>query len=110
MSNELEKIYLALADINIRLIEIEKKIKTPELECKDVEPEEPVFWWSIQNYKNSIIINNYREETFCAYIKELGATWLKIKNGWMFPKTKETEIYENLKTKFPEWKIKDQRN
>jgi|APCry1669189369_1035219.scaffolds.fasta_scaffold14983_3 hypothetical protein len=111
--NELESIYTTLNALTLQLGElIIKKNKNKRKESKESEepekPEEP--WWSIQYYKNSIIINNKPTEEFRIFIREIGGTWLNIKKGWMFSKTKEEEIYASIKDKFPTWKIKDQRN
>jgi hypothetical protein len=106
--NQIQK---QIDDIVSRLDIIEcvlaNKILKVQQEPKAVED----LWWSIKLYKNCIVINNTpQNEEFRAFIKEKGAKWLTSKKGWMFSKSKQDTIFDAIKEKFPDWRIKDQRN
>jgi pyruvate-formate lyase len=59
--------------------------------------------WSVHDYKNSILVSFSFNREFKDYIKELGGVWMVSKKAWMFPKSNEEEIVEQIKTKFPKW-------
>ena len=59
--------------------------------------------WSVEEYKNSILIKFSFNTEFKDYIKELGGTWMVAKKAWMFPKSNQDDILESITTKFPKW-------
>ena len=65
--------------------------------------------WSIEEYKNSILIRYYIDPTFRKFLKDLGAKWLVLKKAWMFPKSKSDEIIEKIKIDFSTWIFIDLR-
>ena len=65
--------------------------------------------WSIEEYKNSILIRYYIDPTFRNTLKTLGAKWLVLKKAWMFPKSKSDEIIEKIKIDFSTWTFIDLR-
>lgn len=107
-SSDLVKIFEAISEINSRLDEIQLLIVVNKKEKAEPQPKDG-YWWSVQYYKNSIVINNYVNNDFRLFIKEIGATWLSLKKGWMFPKSREEEIISCLIERFPNWELKDQR-
>jgi hypothetical protein len=73
------------------------------LENKSVEPEKI---WSVTDYKSSILISFPFNNDFKNFIKELGGVWMATKKAWMFPKSKEAEILDQIQTAFPLWEKK----
>ena len=65
--------------------------------------------WSIEEYKNSILIRYYIDPNFRKFLKDLGAKWLVLKKAWMFPKSKSDEIIEKIKIDFSTWIFIDLR-
>ena len=65
--------------------------------------------WSIEEYKNSILIRYYIDPNFRKVLKDLGAKWLVLKKAWMFPKSKSDEIIEKIKIDFSTWTFIDLR-
>ena len=65
--------------------------------------------WSIEEYKNSILIRYYIDPNFRKFLKDLGAKWLVLKKAWMFPKSKSDEIIEKIKIDFSTWTFIDLR-
>lgn len=66
--------------------------------------------WSVEEYKNSILVKFSFNNEFKDYIKELGGTWLSIKKAWMFPKDNSEEIIEAVKEKYPKWSFTNSIN
>ena len=81
----------------ILLILQKTKVKPQE---SDFKPE-----YKVTDYKESILISFPFHMEFKNYIKELGGVWMVGKKAWMFPKSNETHVLEELRTKFPTWKL-----
>jgi len=62
--------------------------------------------WSIQNYKNCVLVQFPFNSEFKDYVKEIGGKWNNIKKAWIFPRSNETFVDE-IKDKFPNWEFKD---
>jgi hypothetical protein len=62
--------------------------------------------WSVTDYKKCILISFSFNAEFKDYIKELGGVWMVPKKAWMFAKSNETEIIEQIQKKFPNWEKK----
>jgi hypothetical protein len=77
------------------LLEKKKKERVEETETN----------WSVVDYKNSILISFSFNKEFKDYIKELGGLWMVSKKSWMFPKTNETIVVQQIKEKFPNWTL-----
>ena len=73
------------------------------LNKKKPKQEETSTNWSITDYKNSVLISFSFNKEFKDYIKELGGVWMVSKKSWMFSKSEETKIVEQIKLKFPKW-------
>ena len=74
-----------------------------DLNKKKPKQEETSTNWSITDYKNSVLISFSFNKEFKDYIKELGGIWMVSKKSWMFSKSEETKILEQIKIKFPKW-------
>jgi hypothetical protein len=80
-----------------RLILMIEKLAPQKKEELDVNT------WTVEEYKNSILIKFAFHAEFKDYIKELGGTWMVAKKAWMFPKSNYEDIIESIGTKFPKW-------
>jgi hypothetical protein len=58
--------------------------------------------WTIENYKESIIVKFPFNNALKDFIKDIGGKWLMNK-GWMFPKSKETFVVESITDNFGDW-------
>jgi len=59
--------------------------------------------WSIEEYRDSILVKFSYNEDFKNYIKEIGGMWLIGKKAWMFPKSKESQIKALISEKYNDW-------
>ena len=73
---------------------------------KTKKVEEKTTNWSIQEYKNSILVRFSFNLEFKNFVKELGGKWMVAKKAWMFPKTNTTFVQE-IKDKFPKWDFEE---
>ncbi len=73
---------------------------------KTKKVEEKTTNWSIQEYKNSILVRFSFNLAFKNFVKELGGKWMVAKKAWMFPKSNTTFVQE-IKDKFPDWDFKE---
>jgi hypothetical protein len=58
--------------------------------------------WTIENYKESIIVKFPFNNALKDFIKDIGGKWLMNK-GWMFPKSKEAFVVESITDNFGDW-------
>ena len=97
----------------IELLEIMNKVeKKPEKKriLKETKKqEEEGTEWSVENYKNSILISFSYNIEFKGFIKEIGGKWLLAKKSWMFPGTSVEEVVSKVSEKYPEWVFTDKR-
>jgi hypothetical protein len=87
-----------MIDLFEKTMAILERRKTPKKE------EETSTNWSIENYKNCLLVKFSYNVVFKDYIKELGGRWMVAKKAWMFPKSNKSFI-EKVQTKFPDWKL-----
>ena len=87
-----------MIDLFERTMSILERRKTPKKE------EETTKNWSIEHYKNSLLIKFSYNTSFKNYIKEIGGRWMVSKKAWMFPKSNTTFI-KDIKDKFPDWNL-----
>lgn len=73
---------------------------------KTKKVEETTTAWSIQEYKNSILVRFSFNLAFKNFVKELGGKWMVAKKAWMFPKSNTTFV-QAIKDKFPDWDFKE---
>jgi len=104
--NMVEEINMALLNKKLdRMIELfEKTMTILERRKTPKKEEESSKIWSIENYKNCVLVKFSYNVIFKDYIKELGGRWMVAKKAWMFPKSDKTFINE-VQKKFPEWKL-----
>jgi len=67
--------------------------------------------WSIENYKKSILVKFDYNRELIEFIKncELGGIWISSMKAWMFPKSIENEVIEQITNKVANWKFIDLR-
>ena len=85
-----------MIDLFEKTMAILERRKTPKNE------EEKTKNWSIEHYKNSLLVKFSYNIVFKDYIKELGGKWMVSKKSWMFPKS-NTTFTKDIKDKFPDW-------
>lgn len=73
---------------------------------KTKKVEETTTTWSIQEYKNGILVRFSFNLAFKNFVKELGGKWMVAKKAWIFPKSNTTFVQE-IKDKFPEWDFEE---
>ena len=86
---------IELFEKTMSILERRKTPKREEETCKN---------WSIENYKNSLLVKFSYNVVFKDYIKEIGGRWMVAKKAWMFPKS-DTSFINEVKGKFPDWKL-----
>jgi len=106
MSNIVEEINMALLNKKLdKMIDLfEKTMAILERRKTPKKEEETSTNWSIENYKNCLLVKFSYNVVFKDYIKELGGRWMVAKKAWMFPKSNKSFI-EKVQTKFPDWKL-----
>ena len=111
MDQKVEELEQKFKDLEQKFKELEQKVnqtvsenvsKNNDVNLKENE-------WSIEEYKNSILIRYYIDPNFRKFLKDLGAKWLVLKKAWMFPKSKSDEIIEKIKIDFSTWAFIDLR-
>ena len=104
----LESVELKMEVLNKKfdeLLLVQNKILSLLEKKKKERVEETETNWSVVDYKNSILISFSFNKEFKDYIKELGGLWMVSKKSWMFPKTNETIVVQQIKEKFPNWTL-----
>jgi hypothetical protein len=103
-SNYVENINMALLNKKIdHMIGLFEKTMAILERRKTKKEEETTTNWSIENYKNSLLVKFSYNIAFKDYIKDLGGKWMVSKKAWMFPKS--FDLVKEIKTKFPDWKL-----
>ena len=101
----------SLASVELKLQVLNKKFDEMSTKFDEIlnfkkkkpKQEETSTNWSIVDYKNSVLVSFSFNKEFKDFIKELGGIWMVSKKSWMFSKSKEIEIVEQIKLKFPKW-------
>ena len=89
-----------------RIIELLEKMQvTSVIEKKQIVPNS----WSVENYKNSVLIKFPFNDSFKNFIKELGGQWMLGKKSWVFPKLSEESVIDSIKERYSEWTFTDLR-
>jgi hypothetical protein len=104
----LESVELKMEVLNKKfdeLLLVQNKILSLLEKKKKERVEETETNWSVVDYKNSVLISFSFNKEFKDYIKELGGLWMVSKKSWMFPKTNETIVVQQIKEKFPNWTL-----
>jgi len=106
MSSYVEEINMALLNKKLdKMIDLfEKTMAILERRKTTKKEEEQSKNWSIETYKNSLLVKFSYNVIFKDYIKELGGKWMVSKKAWMFPKS-DTSFIKEIKDKFPEWEL-----
>ena len=101
LNAKFDKMILLLEQLNGK----EKNEKVP----KKVK-EESGTEWSIECYKESVLIKFSFNTKFKEFIKQHGGNWLVSKKSWMFPKTRQQEVIDLISDNFAEWTFTDKRS
>ena len=102
LNSKLDKIIELLEKMNKEPVKESKKTK----ETKD----ETGTDWSIEYYKESVLIKFSFNTKFKEFIKQHGGTWLVSKKSWMFPKSRQQEVIDLVSDNFAEWIFTDKRS
>ena len=106
-SNMVEEINMALLNKKLdRMIDLFEKTMAILERRKTKKVDDTSNTWSIQDYKNGILVRFSFNLTFKDFVKELGGKWMVAKKAWIFPKSNKTFVQE-IKDKFPEWDFKE---
>ena len=106
-SNMVEEINMALLNKKLdRMIDLFEKTMAILERRKTKKTEDTSNTWSIQDYKNGVLVRFSFNLTFKNFVKELGGKWMVAKKAWIFPKSNTTFVQE-IKDKFPEWEFKE---
>ena len=65
--------------------------------------------WSIEYYKESVLIKFSFNTKFKEFIKQHGGNWLVSKKSWMFPKSRQQEVIDLISDNFADWTFTDSR-
>ena len=63
--------------------------------------------WTMEDYKESVLVKFSFNIEFKAFVKELGGKWMVSKKAWVFSNINKQEIKEQLLDKFPFWKFEE---
>ena len=102
-----EEINMALLNKKLdRMIDLFEKTMAILERRKTKKTEDTSNTWSIQDYKNGVLVRFSFNLNFKDFVKELGGKWMVAKKAWIFPKSNTTFVQE-IKDKFPEWDFKE---
>ena len=68
--------------------------------------------WTLENYKKSILVKFDFNKQLIEFIKsaELGGIWNSTLKAWLFPKSIENDVIDQISENFPNWIFIDLRN
>jgi hypothetical protein len=105
MSITLESLQTEIESLNKKMDTILELLKTKQSPKKEINQEPVEKTWSVEDYKNCILLSFPFNLEFKEYIKEIGGKWMVSKKSWMFPKAESESITEQISEKFPDWKL-----
>ena len=76
---------------------------------KNIKKNDPANIWSVEYYKENLLIKFTYNTEFKDFIKELGGDWLFSKKGWLFSKSSESELINAIIKKWDIWTFNDFR-
>ena len=65
--------------------------------------------WSLENYKEAVLIKCDYCDNFKSKLKDLGGHWIATKKAWVFPKSKDIEVHDTITGLFGDWSFTDLR-
>ena len=104
MSITLESLQTEIELLHKKMDTIIELLKPKEFKKKEVNQEPVEKTWSVEDYKNCILLSFPFNLEFKEYIKEIGVKWNFSKKAWIFPKTDSENVIQQIVEKFPEWK------
>ena len=105
---EISEIMEMLSMINTKVDQLSKKIENIPFQRNNNSKKE----WTLENYKKSILVKFDYNKQLIEFIKsaELGGLWNTSLKAWLFPKSIENEVIDQISENFPNWVFLDLRN
>ena len=100
MEQQIETLDKKIDQLNQKFDLLTQRFDLLKLKFKDNETE-----WSIEEYKEAVLIKFSFNVKFKDAIKELGGKWMVSKKAWMFPKSRSEEVKCSLLKNFESWKF-----
>ena len=105
LNQKFDKMILLLENnLNVNNVKSVKNVKNVKKQIESDEEE-----WSVEHYKNSILVKFSFNHAFKDKVKNLGGIWMVSKKAWMFPKSNEKEIIKDIMDSFDTWILTDLR-
>jgi hypothetical protein len=104
---EISEIMEMLSMINTKIDQLSERIENIPIQRKNNSKKE----WTIENYKKSILVKFDYNKQLIEFIKsaELGGIWNLSLKAWLFPKSIEHEVIDQISENFPNWVLVDMR-
>jgi len=105
---EISEIMEMLSMINTKLDQLSEKIENIPIQRNNKSKKE----WTMENYKKSILVKFDFNKQLIEFIKsaELGGIWNSTLKAWLFPKSIENDVIDQITENFPNWIFIDLRN
>ena len=104
---EISQIIEMLSMINTKVDQLSEKIENIPIQRKNNSKKE----WTLENYKKSILVKFDFNKQLIEFIKsaELGGIWNNSLKAWLFPKSIENDVIDQITENFPNWVFIDLR-
>ena len=105
---EISQIMEMLSMINTKIDQLSERIENIPIQRKNNSKKE----WTLENYKKSILVKFDFNKQLIEFIKsaELGGIWNSTLKAWLFPKSIENDVIDQITENFPNWMFIDLRN
>lgn len=105
---EISQIMEMLSMINTKVDQLSERIENMSVQRKNNSKKE----WTLENYKKSILVKFDFNKQLIEFIKsaELGGIWNSTLKAWLFPKSIENDVIDQISENFPNWIFIDLRN
>ena len=106
---EISQIMEMLSMINTKIDQLSERIENNmSVQRKNNSKKE----WTLENYKKSILVKFDFNKQLIEFIKsaELGGIWNSTLKAWLFPKSIENDVIDQISENFPNWIFIDLRN
>jgi hypothetical protein len=104
---EISQIMEMLSMINTKIDQLSERIENIPIQRKNNSKKE----WTLENYKKSILVKFDFNKQLIEFIKsaELGGIWNNSLKAWLFPKSIENDVIDQITENFPNWVFIDLR-
>lgn len=106
---EISQIMEMLSMINTKVDQLSERIENIpiSIQRKNNSKKE----WTLENYKKSILVKFDFNKQLIEFIKsaELGGIWNNSLKAWLFPKSIENDVIDQITENFPNWVFVDMR-